>query len=151
MQGMSFLHNSMIVSHGNLKSSNCVVDSRFVLKITDYGLVSFRNEGSSEDTHAYYACEKALMSKTLNELRDWANKSGNGVLQVLAMSKVRFVCVSWSGSWSGSNVSTSSRNVWSYGNIWMEEQLLFKIKESKGFVLGTGAKVRVRFRCNIAF
>ncbi|XP_053087241.1 atrial natriuretic peptide receptor 1 [Pangasianodon hypophthalmus] len=55
VKGMSFLHDSVIVSHGNLKSSNCLVDSRFVLKISDYGLVSFRNESSSEDTHAYYA------------------------------------------------------------------------------------------------
>lgn len=62
-QGMSFLHNSVIGCHGNLKSSNCLVDSRFVLKITDYGLVSYRNESSSEDTHAYYAREKALMRR----------------------------------------------------------------------------------------
>ncbi|GAA6079562.1 atrial natriuretic peptide receptor 1 isoform X1, partial [Tachysurus ichikawai] len=55
VKGMSFLHNSVIGCHGNLKSSNCLVDSRFVLKITDYGLVSFRNENSLEDTHAYYA------------------------------------------------------------------------------------------------
>ncbi|KAK3508281.1 hypothetical protein QTP70_019510 [Hemibagrus guttatus] len=55
VKGMSFLHNSVIGCHGNLKSSNCVVDSRFVLKITDYGLVSYRNESGSEDTHAYYA------------------------------------------------------------------------------------------------
>ncbi|KAI4880037.1 hypothetical protein NFI96_019907, partial [Prochilodus magdalenae] len=53
--GMAFLHNSVIVSHGNLKSSNCLVDSRFVLKITDYGLASFRKESNSEDTHAFYA------------------------------------------------------------------------------------------------
>lgn len=53
-----FLHNSVIVSHGKLKSSNCVVDNRFVLKITDYGLSSFRSEGESgRDTHAYYARE----------------------------------------------------------------------------------------------
>ena len=52
---MLFLHNSVIVSHGNLKSSNCVVDSRFVLKITDYGLQSLRTSSSPEDTHAYYA------------------------------------------------------------------------------------------------
>lgn len=57
-QGMLYLHNSVIVFHGNLKSSNCVVDSRFVLKITDYGLDSFHNEVNSEDTHAYYAREK---------------------------------------------------------------------------------------------
>lgn len=52
---MLFLHNSVIVSHGNLKSSNCVVDSRFVLKITDYGLQSLRT-CSWQDSHAYYAC-----------------------------------------------------------------------------------------------
>ncbi|XP_055479383.1 atrial natriuretic peptide receptor 1 isoform X2 [Psammomys obesus] len=43
VKGMLFLHNGAICSHGNLKSSNCVVDGRFVLKITDYGLESFRD------------------------------------------------------------------------------------------------------------
>lgn len=56
-QGMAFLHNSIIGHHGSLKSSNCVVDSRFVLKITDYGLASFRSPSDNEDTHALYASE----------------------------------------------------------------------------------------------
>uniref|UniRef100_A0A8B9SA96 Guanylate cyclase n=1 Tax=Apteryx owenii TaxID=8824 RepID=A0A8B9SA96_APTOW len=55
VKGMAFLHNSIIGHHGSLKSSNCVVDSRFVLKITDYGLASFRSSCDSEDTHALYA------------------------------------------------------------------------------------------------
>ncbi|KAM6903929.1 atrial natriuretic peptide receptor 1-like isoform 1-T2 [Lycodopsis pacificus] len=55
VKGMLFLHNSVLVSHGNLKSSNCVVDGRFVLKITDYGLESLRTSSCPEDTHAYYA------------------------------------------------------------------------------------------------
>uniref|UniRef100_A0AAQ5ZYV0 Guanylate cyclase n=1 Tax=Amphiprion ocellaris TaxID=80972 RepID=A0AAQ5ZYV0_AMPOC len=55
VKGMAFIHNSVIISHGNLKSSNCVVDSRFVLKITDYGLQSLRTSSCPEDTHAYYA------------------------------------------------------------------------------------------------
>ncbi|XP_043934919.1 atrial natriuretic peptide receptor 2 [Protopterus annectens] len=55
IKGMAFLHNSMIGSHGNLKSSNCVVDSRFVLKITDYGLASFRSNCDNEDTYSLYA------------------------------------------------------------------------------------------------
>lgn len=59
-QGMAFLHNSIIGHHGSLKSSNCVVDSRFVLKITDYGLASFRSPCDSEDTHALYASECPL-------------------------------------------------------------------------------------------
>ncbi|KAG1947936.1 atrial natriuretic peptide receptor [Pimephales promelas] len=55
VKGMTFIHNSVIVSHGNLKSSNCVVDNRFVLKITDYGLSSIRTESDTEDTYSYYA------------------------------------------------------------------------------------------------
>lgn len=53
---MLFLHNGAICSHGNLKSSNCVVDGRFVLKITDYGLESFRDP-EPEQGHTLYASE----------------------------------------------------------------------------------------------
>lgn len=38
---MEYIHNSALKSHGKLKSSNCVVDSRWVCKITDYGLWSW--------------------------------------------------------------------------------------------------------------
>lgn len=55
VKGMSFLHGSAIHSHGNLKSTNCVVDSRFVLKITDYGLDAFRSTPSYDDFDSYYA------------------------------------------------------------------------------------------------
>ncbi|XP_068180916.1 atrial natriuretic peptide receptor 1-like isoform X2 [Antennarius striatus] len=56
VRGMLFLHSSVLASHGNLKSSNCVVDNRFVLKITDYGLSSFRcHDNTGKDAHAYYA------------------------------------------------------------------------------------------------
>ena len=58
LQGISYLHNSDIRQHGNLKSSNCVVDSRFVLKITDFGFLAFRNKGflKENDNYAYYKC-----------------------------------------------------------------------------------------------
>ncbi|KAF0880534.1 INT3 protein, partial [Crocuta crocuta] len=54
VKGMLFLHNGAICSHGNLKSSNCVVDGRFVLKITDFGLESFRDP-EPEQGHILYA------------------------------------------------------------------------------------------------
>ena len=38
MQGMRYLHSTTLSSHGRLKSKNCVVDGRFLLKITDFGV-----------------------------------------------------------------------------------------------------------------
>ncbi|CCD73356.1 Receptor-type guanylate cyclase gcy-28 [Caenorhabditis elegans] len=58
VKGLFFLHNSEIRSHGRLKSSNCVVDSRFVLKVTDFGLHRLHclEEINLEEIgeHAYY-------------------------------------------------------------------------------------------------
>ena len=38
LQGIRFIHNSALRYHGNLKWQNCVIDSRWVLKVTDFGL-----------------------------------------------------------------------------------------------------------------
>ncbi|KAK8406870.1 hypothetical protein O3P69_007431 [Scylla paramamosain] len=55
VKGMAFLHSSELRTHGNLKSSNCVVDSRFVLKLTDFGLHSLReSESQSPDYHVFW-------------------------------------------------------------------------------------------------
>ncbi|XP_066292831.1 receptor-type guanylate cyclase Gyc76C-like [Branchiostoma lanceolatum] len=56
LKGMIYLHSSELKSHGNLKSSNCVVDSRWVVKVTDFGLQEFK-AGSKDEAageHAYY-------------------------------------------------------------------------------------------------
>ena len=37
-QGLEYIHKSAVKQHGNLKSSNCVIDSRWVCKLTDFGL-----------------------------------------------------------------------------------------------------------------
>lgn len=39
---MSYLHESPLRYHGCLQASNCLVDSRWVVKLTDFGLESFR-------------------------------------------------------------------------------------------------------------
>ncbi|XP_055877751.1 guanylate cyclase 32E-like [Biomphalaria glabrata] len=54
IRGMTFIHESQFCYHGNLKSSNCLVDSRWTLKISDFGfsalgppsLINFDDEES---------------------------------------------------------------------------------------------------------
>ncbi|XP_069196091.1 retinal guanylyl cyclase 2 [Procambarus clarkii] len=38
VRGMRYLHGSLLRHHGRLTSRNCVIDARWVLKVTDYGL-----------------------------------------------------------------------------------------------------------------
>ncbi|XP_011334672.2 retinal guanylyl cyclase 2 isoform X1 [Ooceraea biroi] len=41
VRGMRYLHSTPIRVHGYLTSRNCVIDARWVLKVTDYGLPAF--------------------------------------------------------------------------------------------------------------
>jgi atrial natriuretic peptide receptor A len=58
VRGMSYLHHSVIKSHGALKSTNCLVDNRFVLKISDFGLHFLRKHSNdvdnNEESHSYW-------------------------------------------------------------------------------------------------
>uniref|UniRef100_A0A182JDJ6 Guanylate cyclase n=1 Tax=Anopheles atroparvus TaxID=41427 RepID=A0A182JDJ6_ANOAO len=60
VKGMAFLHSTDLHSHGSLKSSNCVVDSRFVLKITDFGLHQLRRNCEDTDVESYAYWKKLL-------------------------------------------------------------------------------------------
>ncbi|PAA62240.1 hypothetical protein BOX15_Mlig029578g1, partial [Macrostomum lignano] len=60
-RGMIYLHQSF-GPHGNLKSSNCLVDSRFSLKIADFGLRSLRGgrEQKEKEADTYAAFRSKL-------------------------------------------------------------------------------------------
>ncbi|XP_012940370.1 receptor-type guanylate cyclase Gyc76C [Aplysia californica] len=68
IKGMIYLHGSELVSHGKLKSSNCVVDSRWVLKITDYGLHEFT--AGETLSHGEYALYRSMLWKAPELLRN---------------------------------------------------------------------------------
>ena len=39
---MEYIHDSPLRQHGNLKPSNCIIDARWSLRLTDYGLENMR-------------------------------------------------------------------------------------------------------------
>lgn len=59
IKAMIYIHSSALVFHGNLKSSNCVVTSRWMLQVTDFGLHDLRHCAESESIgeHQHYRSE----------------------------------------------------------------------------------------------
>ena len=52
ISGMTHLHNSEHIYHGRLHSNNCLIDSRFCVKISDFGLRKLKN-----DSGLIYSCQ----------------------------------------------------------------------------------------------
>lgn len=68
--GLTYLHSSDIEFHGRLKSSNCLVSSRFVVKLSDYGLNSLYEQlDNNED-------EYTMMSKQIWLAPEYIKSSG---------------------------------------------------------------------------
>ncbi|ESO05562.1 hypothetical protein HELRODRAFT_77349 [Helobdella robusta] len=51
VKGMSYLHKSFVLYHGKLCSNMCMVDNRWVVKITGFGLRAFRTPTTADETH----------------------------------------------------------------------------------------------------
>ena len=69
IRGMIYLHDSPIGYHGNLKPTNCLVDSRWVLKLADFGPQLFRTHENYElpcEQHIYAAPELLRSSRGIS-------------------------------------------------------------------------------------
>ncbi|XP_062610157.1 atrial natriuretic peptide receptor 1-like isoform X1 [Saccostrea cucullata] len=72
-KGLDFIHKSSIHFHGNLKSSNCVVDSRWTCKLADFGVPSLRycdkcqKEEENPDKLQWTAPEILRSEKTIDK------------------------------------------------------------------------------------
>ena len=65
---MAYLHDEAKIVHGYLKSSNCVVDSRWVVKISDFVPPRIRdayreNEDHNQDEHLLWTAPELLASR----------------------------------------------------------------------------------------
>ncbi|XP_059059119.1 guanylate cyclase 32E-like [Achroia grisella] len=68
LRGLTYLHDSPLISHGNLTSSNCLVDSRWVLQIADYGLHNLKS--GCVDSEDALRMERRMLWRAPELLRD---------------------------------------------------------------------------------
>ena len=75
---MMVLHNSPVQVHGRLKSSNCLIDSRWVCKIGDWGLSELRSPSDrlqpQEEHEKYNGWSRDIYEATLSTF-SWEQKT----------------------------------------------------------------------------
>lgn len=100
VKGMMFLHASDLRLHGNLKSSNCVVDSRFAVKLTDFGLHSLRTEEDLDRKDCDNEFWKRMLWTAPELIHQQQNMPGTAEGDVYSFSIILHEIVVQQGAWA---------------------------------------------------
>lgn len=103
VKGMMHLHKTDLHFHGNLKSSNCVVTSRWVLQITDYGLHELR-AAAEKDSMGIHELNRNLLWKAPELLNDQSGSvRGSQKADVYAFGMILFEILTRQDAFGGYN------------------------------------------------
>ncbi|XP_063230387.1 guanylate cyclase 32E [Bacillus rossius redtenbacheri] len=109
LKGMIYIHDSDIISHGNLRSSNCLVDSRWILQITDFGLHEFK--AGQEEPDWQQKQQARLLSRAPELLRSpYSPARGSQKGDVYSFAFVLYELVGRAGPW-GANALPPAETV----------------------------------------
>ncbi|KAI0212172.1 Resact receptor [Lamellibrachia satsuma] len=108
IRGMHFLHQSEIKCHGRLRSSKCVVDGRWVLQVTDWGITHLRShEYESEE-----ARNRALFWTAPEQLRSSEEYSATPMADVYSFGIIFYETMYRMGPFTmNGELSTSAEDV----------------------------------------
>ncbi|XP_053204418.1 guanylate cyclase 32E-like isoform X2 [Panonychus citri] len=108
IRGMIYLHESAIHVHGNLKSSNCLVDSRWAVKISDFGLNELKHGEVVKMADFEKYCESLLWrAPELIQLSGGNLFTGNQKGDSYSFGMILYEILSRQGPWGGCNLSAS--------------------------------------------
>ncbi|CAG9584367.1 unnamed protein product [Danaus chrysippus] len=106
LRGLTYLHDSALISHGNLTSNNCLVDRRWVLQITDYGLHTLKS--GCIDTEDALMMEKRMLWRAPELLRE-PNPPPRGSQKgdVYSFGIILYEILGRNGPWGDTNLTNA--------------------------------------------
>ncbi|XP_041977995.1 guanylate cyclase 32E-like [Aricia agestis] len=106
LRGLTYLHDSALISHGNLTSSNCLVDRRWVLQITDYGLHTLKS--GCVDTEDALRMENRMLWRAPELLRELNPPSrGSQKGDVYSFGIILYEILGRNGPWGDTNLTNA--------------------------------------------
>lgn len=104
LKGLIYLHDSDIISHGNLRSGNCLIDSRWVCQLTDFGLHEFKG-GEEHPNRKEIELKRSLYKapEILRHPNPLTRGSQKG--DVYAFGMVLYEIISRKGPWGELNIT----------------------------------------------